>query len=560
MKKFKLNYTKIMLLCSILPLLIGLVISSEFMIYQSKQELQKTTFNYMISLAETAVENLDWYKDEDGKDFLNMENLNEEGKDRGLKGMESSYLYMVDMETGTMLWHPDETKIGNPVENDAVKHIISETKATNKRLDSDVIHYTYKGVEKYAGFCVGEDNDYIVVVTADEGDVMAEVHEFSSYSNLIDLAIIIFAVIIMIIAVRKIVKPLHYITNTLESISDGNLYTEINDNALIFENKQLLDITNKLKNELQNIISTSQQISNDLTVESSNVESLANNTSETTDQVATVVEELANSAVSMAENVQNISEQLMEIDSNVSNIASSTENLVSISNDIKTANNYASECISDVSKSSVQSVDTVKTIINQINDTNTAIIEVQEVVKMIQAVAEQTNLLALNASIEAARVGEAGKGFAVVASEIGDLSVQSNESANKISNIVQNIISQSAALVKLSSEVENVIIDEQKQINTAQEKFNELNIQIDNSFNEINSIHDKVTYLNEYKNNIINSITELSAISEENSASTEEASASVEGIANDIQTIHDNCSTTAQYAHNLNNTIAYFKL
>ena len=60
--------------------------------------------------------------------------------------------------------------------------------------------------------------------------------------------------------------------------------------------------------------------------------------------------------------------------------------------------------------------------------------------------------------------------------------------------------------------------------------------------------------------NIINSITELSAISEENSASTEEASASVEGIANDIQTIHDNCSTTAQHAHNLNNTISYFKL
>lgn len=72
---------------------------------------------------------------------------------------------------------------------------------------------------------------------------------------------------------------------------------------------------------------------------------------------------------------------------------------------------------------------------------------INEMVDQILDITNQTNLLSLNASIEAARAGEAGKGFAVVASEIGNLALNSSQTATQIQNIC-NETNQNIAYVR----------------------------------------------------------------------------------------------------------------
>lgn len=97
---------------------------------------------------------------------------------------------------------------------------------------------------------------------------------------------------------------------------------------------------------------------------------------------------------------------------------------------------------------------------------------------MITEIASQTNLLSLNASIEAARAGENGKGFSVVADEIRNLSEQSRLSAEKIENIVRQLMTNSDNSVETMKEVSAVVGQQDEMLSNTITMFDSLNGEI----------------------------------------------------------------------------------
>lgn len=148
---------------------------------------------------------------------------------------------------------------------------------------------------------------------------------------------------------------------------------------------------------------------------------------------------------------------------------------------------------------------------------------VEQITEQIFSISSQTNLLALNASIESARAGEAGKGFAVVSEEIRALADETRKLTEGIQGIVAEL-RKNADMAK--NTVDNVITTadaEHKLILDASAKFGEIGSRMQGLHSNVQEMYRKIEEILESNNVIVDSITHISAVSEEVTASTQQA-------------------------------------
>jgi methyl-accepting chemotaxis protein len=145
---------------------------------------------------------------------------------------------------------------------------------------------------------------------------------------------------------------------------------------------------------------------------------------------------------------------------------------------------------------------------------------VEDITERIFSISSQTNLLALNASIESARAGEAGKGFAVVSEEIRALADETRNLTEGIRKIVDEL-KKNADMAK--DTVDNVMIaagTEHELITNASAQFGEIGSRMGGLHTNVQDIYGKIEEILEANNEIVDSISHISAVSEEVAAST----------------------------------------
>lgn len=445
---------------------------------------------------------------------------------------ESSYAYLV-MADGTMKYHPDSSKINQPVANEAIKQVAEELKS-GKAVKDSYVEYEYNGKTKCAAYAI-VDKRAIAVVTADKSEVDALITKTVVTSVYRTLFFDIVVLIIAFIMGRLLMVPIVRITKSVRKISKLD-FTHDDTTDKLGKRKDEIGLMAKAVTELNNNLrGTITEISGQSTELYATSESLAAEAGDTVNsvrQVEIAVTEVAEGAGSQAEETADATSHVITMGNMIETSSESVEQLKNSSNAISAAVKKASEILEELLEINEKASASIDMIYERTNTTNKSVEDIKSAISIITSIADETNLLSLNASIEAASAGEHGRGFAVVAAQIRKLAEQSNESAKTIEDITEKLIEDSSQAVSGMQDVRAIMVKQSANVKESSAAFDEVKDNIANSLREIEALVDVTAKIDEARAAVTDTVQNLSAIAQENAASSEESSASVTEVCN----------------------------
>ena len=545
----------IMVVCA--AVIVSNVFSIMFVLRGAQSQIRSSVKTTMMDMAESSdmlVEN--------AMSTLNQDQLTYDAyafllKDVKIKNMDSSYVYLVN-EDGTMLYHPTEEKVGQPVENVVVTGLVKQLQ-NGEHPGNAVVDYDFHGTAKYAAYCIMSNND-IVVVSADESDVLSGLHQVSATAFGVLVGIVLVMCVIAYIVGKRMAKPLVKLGNVIEQMAEGNL------NASFDGVKDSNDEIGLIKVRMQHMATMLSDIVEKIREASDHMTASSWELNETSEQTLSANGEISRAVQDVAEGSTNMATSIMDINDNLGTMSSETQVIDSSVHEIKKqaaivqeSSQMMSDKMRNMRESSVRMDEGIATISERIRKVNEVVDKVREIVSVIEEISGQTNLLSLNASIEAARAGDAGRGFAVVAEEIRVLSDNTSEQLENIKQIISELISECSECVKAS---ENIVEDnaaQKEEISYVLTEFGTLDEQIGLTADKAEEIKKLVETMVELNGNITQSSGGLTDVSSANAAATEEMTANIEELNAMMHGVADMAGQMHDQSEKLNNALKYFK-
>lgn len=384
-------------------------------------------------------------------------------------------------------------------------------------------------------------------------------------SVIISLLTMFFISVLMITLMnRTVIRPLSIIEKALNKMSVYNLQLEKDSKKaerymkLQDEIGSIMRALGKLHQGLTEIVANINSHSQNTAATAEELTATAQSTADVANDVAVAVGNIADGATSQASDTQRAAEDMESANRTLEGMLVTLKDLAAATDLIDEKKNEGNRSLSEL----IDAVETSSRATHEVNDliikTSQSVDQISNAREMIQSISDQTNLLALNAAIEAARAGEAGKGFAVVAEEIRKLAEQSAGFTEEIRKELDELKENSEKAVSNMAEVSEMFKSQNGKLRETGEKFSDISEAVERCNSIMVEINESSVEIEEKNKSIVHVIGNLSAIAQENAATTQEAAASVDTQVQAIGDISQASENLAEIATALQEEVARF--
>ncbi|MDY7560836.1 methyl-accepting chemotaxis protein [Pseudomonas sp. 10B1] len=330
------------------------------------------------------------------------------------------YAFIVSGD-GKILIHPDSKLV--------LKNLSDAYPVGTPKIAPGVVEVTAQGKSEFISFTHVEglsSANWYVALVLDQDAAYSMLSEFRTSALTAMIIIVVVVVLLLGFLIRVLMQPLHQMGRAMRDIADGEG-----------------DLTKRLAIEAQDEFGALAESFNHFVGRiHGSIREVAGTAAHLSEVAARVVcasnssmvnsDEQANRTSSVAAAINELGAAAQEIAQNAALASQHSSDASQLAGDGQKVVQQTIQAMNLLSVNISESCNTIESL-------NDKTVNIGQILEVITSISQQTNLLALNAAIEAARAGEAGRGFAVVADEVRNLAHRTQDSAQQVQKMIEEL-------------------------------------------------------------------------------------------------------------------------